>query len=68
MLNRPIMHSPGVYFVPDRFLFDMNRGTVLFSVHPNRYVEYNYDTHQISEWDGEFKTYIHCDFKNERSS
>ena len=62
----PIKYSEGVYFVPDRFLFDTNKNTVLFSVNKDRYVEYNYDTHQVSEWDGEFKTYTHPDY-NERS-
>lgn len=64
MFKKPIEFSRGVYYVPDRFLFDTNKGTVLFSVNPLRFTEYNYDTHQVSEWDGEFKTYTHPDYKN----
>ena len=65
-LKRPVPYYDGVYFVPNRFLFNTWRHTMSFSVHDDRYVEFNYKTHEVLEFclNRHFKVYVHPDFKD----
>lgn len=64
-IYHPQLHSPGIYYVPNRFMFDTINHKMLFSI-GNHHVEYNYNTHQVTDFlvNEHFEMYTHPDFES----